>query len=318
MSLMSSLQIENTAVSRPSRQSEGRGRWVLSEDCRVALKSLNNKSVSLILTDPPYFIDGMDDGWNDKKLRGRCKAGVIGGLPAGMKFTPDQGRRLQQFLHPVAQEWMRVIKPGGFVLCFSQARLVHRVAVAIEDAGFEIRDTLAWKYEGQAKAFSQDHFVRKRKDLSDGQKRALIKSLGGRKTPQLKPQMEMIVLAQAPREGTFVENWSRYRAGLIDTSDPFLDAGRFPGNIIATTKPREKHGHMTCKPVPLLRHLIRIFSDDRPGTLVLDCFAGSGSTGEAALREGRSFLGFEIDSAHAERANERIDAVANDLGSDNG
>ena len=167
-------------------------------------------SISLIVTDPPYFIDGMGDDWDNQSLeRRKNTGGVVASLPAGMKFEVTQGSRLQEFLKPIAQEWLRIIKPGGFVLCFSQNRLAHHAAMAIELAGFEIRDVLAWRYEGQAKAFSQDHFIRKRR-IPESEKRRLLKKLGGRKTPQLKPQCELIVLAQAPREGTFVDNWDKW------------------------------------------------------------------------------------------------------------
>ena len=245
--------------------------------------SLADNSVSLVLTDPPYFIDGMGADWDSEKLKRRVKPGVIGSLPAGMKFTPRQGRDLQRFLQPIAVEWLRLLKPGGFCLVFSMNRLVHRAAIALEDAGFEIRDALIWRYEGQAKAFTQEHFVRK-SSLPEAEKERLIKKLGGRKTPQLKPQGEMIILAQAPRDGTFVENWDRWETGLIDVSDPHLERDRFPGTVIPAKKPKRRHGHMTEKPVDLLRHLVRIFS--APGSLVLDPFAGSGSAGSgcAALR----------------------------------
>ena len=268
------------------------------------------KSVALILTDPPYFIDGMDNRWNHAKLRARVKKGVIGGIPVGMKFTPEQGRRLYQFLLPVAKEWARIIKPGGFVLCFSQPRLTHRMAAAIEDAGFEIRDLLAWRYEGQAKAFTQAHFVR-RSALPEAEKRRIIAALDGRKTPQLKPQMENIVLAQAPREGTYVDNWLKHEVGLIDLSSPVLDPAKCPGTVIAAKKPRQRYGHMTAKPVDLLRHLIRIFTAKGRQSLVFDPFAGSGSTGEAALLEERNFLGFETDPAMARIAERRIAAARN-------
>ena len=274
-------------------------------DCRLGMRTLADNGVSLILTDPPYFIDGMDSGWNTQNLKRRVKPGVIGSLPAGMKFSTEQGRNLQKFLSPIAEEWMRVLRPGGFALVFSQNRLVHRAAIALEDAGFEIRDVLLWKYEGQAKAFTQDHFVRK-SDLPDSEKRRLIRKLGGRKTPQLKPQGEMIVLAQAPREGTFVQNWDMWETGLIDVSDPYIEGGRFPGTVMSVPKPKKRYGHMTAKPVALLRHLVRIFS--APSALVLDPFAGSGSSGVAARLEGREFLGYEIETEMARRANERIEA----------
>lgn len=279
--------------------------WVENVDCRVGMDQLESNSVSLVLTDPPYFIDGMDDGWNNERLRSRTKPGVVGGLPVGMKFDRSQGQNLYSFMAPIAKRWMDLIKPGGFVLCFSQPRLVHRTALAIEDAGFEIRDMLAWRYEGQAKAFTHDHFV-KRRDLPETEKQRIINALGGRKTPQLKPQMELIVLAQAPRDGTFVDNWLQHRTGLIDTGATLIEPDRFPGTVIPVSKPRERFGHMTAKPVDLLRHLIRIFSAEGDDTLVLDPFAGSGSTGVAARLENRSFLGFEIDRETAQNADKRV------------
>lgn len=281
------------------------GGWVHPVDCRVGMRGLDDRSVSLVVTDPPYFIDGMDDGWDHRRLRSRVREGVVGGIPVGMKFDPEQGRKLHRFMRPVAEEWLRVIRPGGFALCFAQPRLAHRTTIAIEEAGFEIRDMLAWRYEGQAKAFTQEHFVRKRK-IPEADKQAIIKVLDGRKTPQLKPQMELIVLAQAPREGTYVDNWMKHRAGLIDVKSPLIESGRFPGTVIPAGKPRERFGHMTAKPVDLLRHLIRIFCAGDDAGLVLDPFAGSGSTGVAARAEGKPFLGFEIDEQMAEVANKRI------------
>lgn len=275
-------------------------------DCRIGMKQLEDNSVSLILTDPPYFIDGMGEDWDTQKLNARVKPGVIGSLPAGMKFSVEQGQELQKFLAPVADEWMRVIRPGGFCLVFSQNRLGHRTAIALEDAGFEIRDVLIWRYEGQAKAFSQDHFIRKRK-ISDEEKDRLLQKLDGRKTPQLKPQGEMIILAQAPREGTFVDNWDKWETGLIDVNNPLINAHQFPGTVIPSNKPKERYGHMTAKPVDLLQHLIRIFA--APRALVLDSFAGSGSTGVAAILEGRDFIGYEIEPDMAARAQDRIKAT---------
>ena len=277
---------------------------VENEDCRVGMKRLDENAVSLILTDPPYFIDGMGADWDAAKLKRRIKKGVVGSLPAGMKFSTRQGHDLHRFLTPVAEEWMRVIRPGGFCLVFSQNRLAHRTALALEEAGFEIRDVLLWRYEGQAKAFSQEHWVRKRK-LPDAEKKRLIRKLGGRKTAQLKPQGEMIVLGQAPVEGTLVDNWDRWETGLIDVKSPLINPDQFPGTVIPASKPKERHGHMTPKPVELLQHLIRIFS--APGSLVLDAFAGSGSTGAAAKREGRAFIGYEIDTETAARAQARIE-----------
>lgn len=282
---------------------------IYNTDCRIGLKNIPDNSVDFIVTDPPYFIDGMDDNWNDKKLKTKAsKSGVIGGLPVGMKFDREQGRKLQEFLEPICNEFFRILKPGGFCIIFSQGRLYHRTAMALDIAGFEIRDLLGWKYEGQAKAFSQDHFIKKDKKMSEKEKQDLIKELEGLKTPQLKPQVEPMTLAQKPKEGTFVENWKKYKVGLVDVRES-LD-GMFPGTIMEVSKKvrknetNEKIEHMTVKPVMLISHLIKLFT--RKGQVVLDPFTGSGSHGVAALQTNRNFIGFEIEKKYYDIAEKRL------------
>ena len=270
------------------------------------MPKLPEASIDLVITDPPYFIDRMDLGWDDGRLaNSAAKAGVIGGLPIGMKFDRRQGAELQKFMLPVAEELFRVLKPGGFCLVFSQARLYHRMAMAFDEAGFEIRDMLAWKREGQAKAFSQAHFIRKNSTLSKEEKAKLITELSVYKTPQLKPQMEPLVLAQKPREGTFVENWRKYGVGLVNFSES-LD-GKCPGNVMEISRHepgRARIGHLTVKPQRLISHLARLFS--RAGGIVLDPFAGSGSHGAAVLGNGRRFIGFEKEGRYIGIARSRL------------
>jgi len=287
---------------------------LFNEDCRQGLKNLSDNSIDFIVTDPPYFIDGMDDGWNDKNLKAKAsKSGVIGGMPVGMKFDRTQGEKLQNFLEPLCKEFVRILKPGGFCVVFSQGRLYHRTAMALDLSGFEIRDMLGWKYEGQAKAFSQSHFIRKDKAMSEEEKQTLINELEGLKTPQLKPQMEPMVLAQKPKEGTFVENWKKYQLGLVNTKES-LD-GMFPGTIMEVSKAvrksetEEKIEHITVKPVCLIAHLIKLFT--KAGQTVLDPFLGSGSHGVAAVESNRKFLGFEIEKNYYEIALRRIKAAEN-------
>lgn len=280
---------------------------VLAEgDCRDLLARLPQECVDLVVTDPPYFLDRMDCAWNDASLSGSArKAGVIGGLPVGMKFDRKQGTELQKFMLPVAEELWRVLKPGGFCLAFSQARLYHRMAMAFDEAGFEIRDMFAWKYEGQGKAFSQVHFIRKDATLTDKEKTDLIQELDGYKTPQLKPQMEPLVLAQKPRIGTFVDNWRKYGVGLVNFNES-LD-GKCPGTVMEVSKHergKAAFSHLTVKPLKLIEHLIRLFS--REGQIVLDPFAGSGTHGVAACKNGRRFIGFEKEKKYINIAKSRF------------
>jgi DNA modification methylase len=222
-----------------------------------------------------------------------------------MKFDPRQGKALQEFIEPIARELFRVLVPGGFFISFSQPRLFHRLAVAAENAGFEIRDMFAWHYtkRAQFKAFSMRHFVEKMK-IPEKKKRAILRELRGRKTPQLRPQFEALMLAQRPREGTFVDNWLKYKAGLIDAKKS-LD-GSPPSTVMLVEKPvkEEYNTHLAVKPVLLLAHLIELFTC--VGQLVLDPFLGTGSTALAAMRTGRSCIGIEINPEYVDIAEHRI------------
>lgn len=290
----------------------GHGYEFLSDDIAIchgdsleALKQITESSIDCVITDPPYFIDGLGSGWDmDSLNKKKSKAGVVGALPVGMKFDPKQGLELQKFMYAISLEVMRVLKPGGFYLSFSQGRLYHRMALAMEECGFEIRDMLVWQREGQAKAFSQDHFVRKM-DIPEEEKERIISSMAGRKTPQLKGQSEPIVLAQKPKDGTFVQNWMSWGVGLIDTTAS-LD-GKFPGTVMHVEKPRGKDrevAHLTMKPVSLISHLARIFCPE--GGIILDPFLGSGTAAVSALETGRRCVAVELDDNYYGIARERI------------
>jgi len=90
---------------------------VLCGDMREVLRTLPAESVHAVVTDPPYGLEFMGKQW-DQQVPG-----------------PDYWR-----------EVLRVLKPGGHVLAFGGTRTAHRLACAIEDAGFELRDCLSWLY----------------------------------------------------------------------------------------------------------------------------------------------------------------------------
>jgi site-specific DNA-methyltransferase (adenine-specific) len=280
-------------------------------DALKLLDRLEPFSIDLVLTAPPYFLDKLDDGWNPAEVHRTTKSQAVKHLPAGMKFDPEQGRNLQRWYAVVSQKVYRALKPGGFYLSFSSPRLVHRMAVAVEEAGFHVRDVFIWLYrEGRAKGFSLAHFAQKRGE-------ALPKEW---RTPQVRANYEPIIVAQKPPEGTLLDNFLKHGTGLFDFSAR-VGEGLTPSNVLQAeeieglppiflvSKPsraeREGNDHPTVKPIELLRHLIRLTT--REGALVLDPFVGSGSTAVAALLERRSFVGFEVHERYAEIARARIE-----------
>lgn len=297
--------LTNAQNAFETKRSTGAFCRIVQGDCLTELPALEPESVHLVVTDPPYFLDGLDAGWK-KGLPGTTRGtGAVGGLPAGMRFDPRQGRALQHFIGQVAERALPILKPGAFALFFSQPRLAPRMAVGLEDAGFEIRDLYAWRFtrRAQFKAFSMDHFV-DRKAIPKHEKENIKRKLGGRKTPQLRPQFEAMILAQKPKAGTHINNWLEYQTGLIDPNVK-LD-GMAPATVMTVEKPGREHynGHLTVKPLQLLDHLIRLFS--APGQVVLDPFLGSGTTALAAIHSGRSCIGIEINPDYIEISERRL------------
>lgn len=90
---------------------------VIHQECLDYLKTIPSNSFSSIVTDPPYGIKFLNRHWD---------------------YTLPNVE--------IWEECLRILKPGGHLLCFSSNRLQHRMAVNIEDAGFEIRDVLMWIY----------------------------------------------------------------------------------------------------------------------------------------------------------------------------
>lgn len=120
-------------------------------DCLDRLKDLEDNSVDSIVTDPPYGLSFMGKAWD--------------------KSVPSQ---------EVWEECLRVLKPGGYLLAFAGTRTQHRMAVNIEDAGFEIRDMIAWVY---GSGFPKSHNISKAIDKMAGAERKVI---GKREHPTLK------------------------------------------------------------------------------------------------------------------------------------
>lgn len=119
-------------------------------DCLEAMRGMADNSVDSIVTDPPYGLSFMGKKWDYD--------------------VPEQA---------VWEECLRVLKPGGHLLAFAGTRTQHRMAVRIEDAGFEIRDMIAWVY---GSGFPKSLDVSKAIDKAAGVEREVI---GMREHPTL-------------------------------------------------------------------------------------------------------------------------------------
>lgn len=147
---------------------------ILQGDCRAVMATLPECSVDAIVTDPPYELGFMGKGWDS----------------TGVANDPETWRQA-----------LRVLKPGGYLLAFSGTRTYHRMAVAIEDAGFEIRDQIGWLY---GSGFPKSH---------NGE-------WGG---TALKPAWEPVCMARKPLSGTVDANWRKHGTGALN-----IDASRIP------------------------------------------------------------------------------------------
>ena len=198
---------------------------ILQGDCLEVLATLPENSVDTCITDPPYELGFMGKKWDS----------------SGIAFQPETWQAVY-----------RVLKPGALLLAFGGTRTYHRIACAIEDAGFEIRDTIAWVY---GSGFPKSYDISKGIDKQAGVQREVVgwnDNLTGRTRPDgnpvrftdkadgnitapstpeaqlwhgwgtaLKPAFEPIVVAMKPVDGTFVNNALTWGvAGL------WIDGGR--------------------------------------------------------------------------------------------
>jgi DNA modification methylase len=214
-------------------------------DCLHVLKSLPDQSIDSIVTDPPYGLSFMGKKWDYD-------------VPS----------------IDIWREALRVLKPGGHVLSFAGTRTYHRMVVAIEDAGFEIRDQICWLYgSGFPKSLdvskaidatllhgnSHSRSIKKANDSREGEGRigASLPNNGmmsgerhanvvrdGAKTDEakmwsgfgtaLKPSHEPVVLARKPLIGTVAENVLTHGTGAMNIDDCRVEHVTVDGGSLAT------------------------------------------------------------------------------------
>lgn len=153
------------------------------------LKTLEDNSIDSIVTDPPYELGFMGKKWD----------------ASGIAYDVELWR-----------ECLRVLKPGGHLLAFSGSRTYHRMTVAIEDAGFDIRDQIMWLY---GSGFPKSHNVGKQENCEEW---------NGWGTA-LKPAHEPICVARKPLIGTVAENVLTHGTGAINVDGCRVDTNEYLG-----------------------------------------------------------------------------------------
>ncbi|WP_225988005.1 DNA-methyltransferase [Leclercia adecarboxylata] len=195
-------------------------------DCLDVLKTLPDNSFDSIVTDPPYGLSFMGKKWDYD--------------------VPSQA---------IWEECLRVLKPGGHLLSFAGTRTQHRMAVRIEDAGFELRDMMTMLYDTedafrqfidtlhpeQIKLFSQVLSVDALFGWIYGSGFPKSHNLKGNWEgwgTALKPALEPITVARKPFKGTVAANVLMHGTGALNidacrvVSDEATVGGRWPANVI--------------------------------------------------------------------------------------
>lgn len=306
-------------------------------DNRISLKEISDNHFDSIVTDPPYAL-----------TYGNKNAGF-------MNKKWDTG----EVVHDVNfwKECLRVLKPGAYLSAFSSDRTIHRMACAIEDAGFEIRKNLYW-INGQAMPKGQNISLAIDKQLGVEDQREIIsferkfsetRNVYGKINAEfarsrsasdaarrwegwntdIKGCVEPIVLARKPiSEKTVAQNVLKYGTGALNIDGCRIENGnRFPANVIldenehglpetalpyfycakATKRDRCGSKHISVKPINLMRWLTRLTTQQ--GGKILDPFAGSGTTGEAAILEGFQVTLMEAEAEHQDDIRRRFETM---------
>ena len=264
---------------------------IVNADCIEHLKTIEDNYFDSVVTDPPYHLTSIAKRFTNSTEAKYGKDGSFQRLSKGFHGHEWDGGDIA-FTIDLWKEVYRTIKPGSVLLAFAATRNYHRMAVAIEDSGFEIFDMINWIY---GSGFP------KRKNL-------------------LKPAHEPIVMArkginkdlnldECRVNGDNPKKWTKPKGGFW-TTNPNAKAeyientkGRWPANVIhdgldeewaryfysakASKKEKDGSNHPTVKPVSLMRYLVKLVTP-KDG-LVLDPFAGTGTTGEACILEGRNY-----------------------------
>jgi DNA modification methylase len=176
---------------------------VLQGDCLTMLAELPRRSVDAVVCDPPYGIDLQGRRWDGRAIREAAAT-------TSTRGRLSRGEAFQEWTSSWATECLEVLKPGGHLLAFGSPRTFHRLACGLEDAGFELRDTLMWVYaSGMPKS----------------------RRLPGGTGTSLKPAWEPILLARKKPEATVETNLHKHGTGALNI-EACRTGKRWPANVL--------------------------------------------------------------------------------------
>lgn len=210
-------------------------------DCLEIMAGLPENSVDAIVTDPPYHLASIvarfgsgnaPAQYGTDGLFSRSSAGFLGKDwdDGDIAFDPATWAAV-----------MRVLKPGGHLVAFNHSRMVHRMAVAIEDSGFEIRDSLFWLYgSGMPKSHNVGKGIDKTIAAASGDSEVAATPEGAEWAgwgTALKPAFEPIVLARKPiAEGSIARQTLATGTGGINIDECRVPdgegVGKWPSNVL--------------------------------------------------------------------------------------
>ena len=289
---------------------------IITADSLEHLKTLDENVFDSCVTDPPYHLQSIVKRFTKGPAAKHGKDGSFNRLSKGFMGQEWDGGDIA-FQKELWEQVYRTMKPGAVLLAFSATRNYHRMAVAVEDAEFEIFDMINWVYG--------TGFPKRKNLLKPAHEPILMARKGVNKNLNIDDCRIDLVEGDDKRlggKGTFkTDKMAKNDYGKFAGKDiRSSELGRYPANVIhdglnedwakyfycakASKKEKEGTDHPTVKPLELMKYLVRLVTP-KDG-LVLDPFAGTGTTGEAAILENRKYYMIEKTQKYIPIINKRL------------